>query len=133
MKIEQKRKVNRLLSFFSNHFGFHEPYQILIDGTFTVAALEWQVRVHEQLSKYFSSETKLLTTCCVILELEKLGSRVRGALSIAKQFGVHKCGHEKQPIQASFCLKSMIGESNPNRYLKAFLYIIFVFDPCEIS
>ena len=47
-----------------------------------------------------------------------IGNKVRGALNIAKQFGIHKCGHEKQPIQASSCLKSMIqcnGKNNPNR------------------
>ena len=49
-------------------------FQLMTDGTFTMAALEWQVRVTEQISKYFSpSNTKFLTTVCVILELEKLG------------------------------------------------------------
>ncbi len=62
------------MSFFRNNYGFHVPYQVLIDGTFCLAALEGQVRVGEQLSKYFQSELKLLTTQCVILEMEKIGN-----------------------------------------------------------
>ncbi len=100
MKITHKRKVNRYMSFFRNNFGFHTPYQvkipnlysvkssyfflpqtilsllqILIDGPFCLAALEGQVRVGEQLPKYFQCELKLLTTSCVILEMEKLGKQ----------------------------------------------------------
>jgi hypothetical protein len=43
------------------------------------------------------------------------GSSVNGALSICKQFAVHKCGHEKKPVPASKCLESMITNNNPNR------------------
>lgn len=122
MKITQKRKVNRYMSFFRNNFGFHTPYQILIDGPFCLAALEGQVRVGEQLSKYFQCELKLLTTSCVILEMEKLGPMVSGALRICKQFAIHRCGHEKMPIPASKCLESMIyheNQNNPDRYIIA--------------
>ena len=61
------------MSFFRNNFGFRVPYQVLIDGPFCLAALEGQVRVAEQLPKYFQCELKLLTTMCVIVEMEKLG------------------------------------------------------------
>ena len=39
---------------------------------------------------------------------------VQGALNICKHFAVHKCGHEKNPIAASKCLKSMIYQENKN-------------------
>ncbi|KAK4045712.1 rRNA-processing protein UTP23 homolog [Daphnia magna] len=119
MKITQKRKVNRYMSFFRNNYGFRVPYQVLVDGTLCLAALEGQVRVSEQLSKYFQCELKLLTTQCVILEMEKIGPSINGALSICKQFAVHKCGHEKKPVLASKCLESMIADNNPNRYIIA--------------
>lgn len=73
MKIVHKKKVHRYLSYFRNHFGFREPYQVLIDGTFCLAALEGQVRVTEQLEKYFQCPLKLLTTQCVIIEMEQIG------------------------------------------------------------
>lgn len=42
-----------------------------------------------------------------------------GALKILKQFGIHKCGHEKAPINGGDCLLSMIGKKNKNRYMLA--------------
>lgn len=73
MKITNKRRVGRCMSFFRNNYGFRVPYQVLVDGTFCLAALEGQVRVSEQLEKYFQCDLKILTTQCVILEMEKIG------------------------------------------------------------
>lgn len=65
------------------------------------------------------AELKLLTTSCVILETEKLGSKVFGALLILKQYSVHKCGHERKPITAANCLLSMLGKTNDKHYIIA--------------
>ena len=67
----------------------------------------------------FSGEVKLLTTKCCIQESEKLGSDLFGATVILKQFGIHKCGHDNENKPAAKCLKSMIGQSNTNRYFIA--------------
>nr|CAD7260500.1 unnamed protein product [Timema shepardi] len=119
MKITRHKKVHKYLSFFCNNFGFRQPYQVLIDGTFCYAALKNQVNIREQIPKYLEAEVKLLTTQCVIIEAEKLGSSVFGALMIVKQFGTHKCGHIGKPVPASVCLLSMLGGANSNRYFVA--------------
>jgi len=119
MKISRLKKVQKNLGFFVNNYKFREPYQVLIDGTFSFAALENKFSIQEQLPKYFQAETKLLTTQCVILETEKLGPKVYGAMLIVKQFAVHRCGHEKNPTSGSKCLRSMLGKDNPSRYLVA--------------
>lgn len=75
MKFSRRKKVNRYMHFFKNNFGFHVPYQLLIDGTFCLAALQEKINIREQLPKYFKAEVKLLTTQCVVLEMEKLGKR----------------------------------------------------------
>ena len=62
------------MQFFKNNYGFRVPYQLLIDGTFCLAALKEQVQLAEQLPKYFDCELKMLTTQCVFLEVEKLGN-----------------------------------------------------------
>ena len=74
-----------------------------------------QFNIQDQLPKYLQAEVKLLTTQCVILETEKLGPKLYGAMLIVKQFAVHKCGHEKQPVAGSKCLRSMIGAGNSSR------------------
>lgn len=76
-------------------------------------------------------DIKLLTTQCVVLEIEALGktfilvylkpisikttqnmvlligTAVRQAMHIVKNFGIHKCGHEKKPISGANCFMSM--------------------------
>lgn len=119
MKITRLKKAQKSLAFFANNYKFRQPYQVLIDGTFSFAALQNKFNITDQLPKYFQSETKLLTTQCVILEMEKLGHKVYGATLVVKQFGVHKCGHEKQPVSGSKCFRSMVGKDNPSRYIIA--------------
>lgn len=122
MKTSRHKKARKNLAFYINNFKFRQPYQVLIDGTFAFAALENKFNIQEQLSKYFQAETKLLTTPCIILETEKLGSfnkAVVGAMQIVKQYAIHKCGHEKQPITGAKCLRSMIKKNNPSRYIIA--------------
>ncbi|XP_076633974.1 rRNA-processing protein UTP23 homolog [Colletes latitarsis] len=122
MKTARQKKARKHLGFFINNFKFRLPFQILVDGTFTFAALENKFNIQEQLSKYFQSEVKLLTTPCIISETEKLGSfskAVCGAMQIVKQYPIHKCGHEKHSITGTKCLWSMVGKNNSSRYIVA--------------
>ncbi|GLH04968.1 rRNA-processing protein UTP23-like protein [Gryllus bimaculatus] len=119
MKIARYKKVHRYMNFFRNSYGFRLPYQILIDGTFCVAAKKGKVNIAEQLPKYFGGPVKILTTQCVILETENFGKQLFSALVIVKQFKHHRCGHEGKPIPAFECLMSMLGAKNENRYIIA--------------
>lgn len=122
MKTARQKKARRNLSFYINNFKFRSPFQILIDGTFALAALENKFNIHDQLSKYLQSEVKLLTTPCIILETEKLASfskAVSGAMQIVKQYSLHKCGHEKHSISGTKCLLSMVEKNNSSRYIIA--------------
>lgn len=61
---------------------------------------------------------KLLTTQCMILEIEKLAqveTKLNGALHIIKQYPVHKCGHEKNSISGAKCFNFMISNNNSSR------------------
>ncbi|XP_061402106.1 rRNA-processing protein UTP23 homolog [Musca vetustissima] len=116
MKITRNKKSHKTLMFYTTHFQYHEPYQVLIDATFCQAALKNKVIIEEQLKKYFQSQVKLLTTQCIILEAESLGPPLTGATQIVKQFFVHKCGHEGKPVTAAECIKQMTKDS---RYIVA--------------
>lgn len=107
------------MTIYKNDFGFREPYQILLDGTFCQVALAHKVNIQDQLPKYLSGQCKILTTACVIEETRKLGKAFHGAHLIVGQYPVHDCGHE-QPISASKCLSSFIIDSrNRDHYLLA--------------
>lgn len=107
MKISRFKRAHKTLTFFATNFGYREPYQILVDGTFCQKALQNKVIIEEQIKKYFESTIKFVTTQCVILEAESLGSPLVGATIIVKKFHVHKCGHEGAAVPASQCIKSM--------------------------
>ncbi|XP_011874947.1 PREDICTED: rRNA-processing protein UTP23 homolog [Vollenhovia emeryi] len=122
MKTSRTKKARKTLGFYVNNYKFRQPFQVLVDGTFAVAALQGKLNIQEQLAKYFQSEIKLLTTACTISETEKLGvfsAAVNGATQIVRQYAVHRCGHEKKPISGSKCLRSMIGRDNSSRYIVA--------------
>uniref|UniRef100_A0A0K8T081 rRNA-processing protein UTP23 homolog n=1 Tax=Lygus hesperus TaxID=30085 RepID=A0A0K8T081_LYGHE len=118
MRINRQKKVNRYLCFYANNFGFRKPYQILIDGTFCHTALKDKINLSDQMPNYLDGDVKLLTTPCAIIETEKLGPPVYGAMLILKQFAVHKCGHT-EPISAAACFRHMLGKKNKSRYMIA--------------
>lgn len=119
MKIKRYKKADRYMSLYKNNFGFREPYQVLLDGTFCQVALAHKVNIQEQLPKYLHGQCKLLTTSCVKEETRKLGKPLHGAHLIVSQFPTHDCGHE-EPISASKCLSSFIIDSrNQDHYLVA--------------
>ena len=59
---------------------------------------------------------KLLTTQCIIKEVENLGSKTTGALIVLKNFGHHQCGHDDSPVSAPECITHMIQNSNNSRF-----------------
>ncbi|KAK8729804.1 hypothetical protein OTU49_008332 [Cherax quadricarinatus] len=122
MKIKRYKRVQHVLGFFKNNFGLQPPYCVLLDATFCGAALEVKVKISEQIPKYLGAETKLVTTQCIILEVEKMSkisSKLRGAWIVVKQFPVHKCGHESSPVPAFSCIKSLLKKRNPAKYIVA--------------
>ncbi|XP_045469761.1 rRNA-processing protein UTP23 homolog [Harmonia axyridis] len=119
MKTNRIKKVKSITAFYENNFNFRQPYQLLVDGTFCFAALQNKIHIADNIPRYLLKEVSIFTTPCVIIEMEKFGSKVLGALVVLKQFGLHKCGHEKQPISATNCLLSMMGEINEKHYILA--------------
>ncbi|XP_004703868.1 rRNA-processing protein UTP23 homolog [Echinops telfairi] len=119
MKITRQKHAKKHLGFFHNNFGFREPYQLLLKGTFCQAALRGRIQLREQLPRYLMAETQLCTTRCVLKELETLGKELYGAKLIAQKCQVRHCPHFKNALSGSECLLSMVGEGNPHHYFVA--------------
>ncbi|KAJ1519141.1 hypothetical protein ONE63_011261 [Megalurothrips usitatus] len=118
MRITRLKRIQKNLSFYVNNFGFRKPFRVLVDGTVCSAALKDQLDILHQLKIYIGEDISLLTTPCIVLETEKLGKSLFGAMLILKKFPVHPCGHKK-PLTGSRCLQSVIGSSNSDRYIFA--------------
>ncbi|CAJ1083191.1 rRNA-processing protein UTP23 homolog [Xyrichtys novacula] len=119
MKIKRQKQAKKNINFYKYNFGFREPFQILIDGTFCQAALKNQIQIKEQMPKYLMGEVQLCTTSCALKELETLGKELYGAKLILQRYQVRRCPHFKSPVPASECLLSMLGETNPHHYFVA--------------
>ncbi|XP_061681203.1 rRNA-processing protein UTP23 homolog [Syngnathoides biaculeatus] len=119
MKIKRQKQAKKTLSFYKYNFNFREPYQILIDGTFSQAALKNKIQIKEQMPKYLMGEVQLCTTNCALKELETLGKELYGAKIILQRYQVRKCQHFKNPVPASECLLSMLENTNPHHYFVA--------------
>ncbi|XP_069776652.1 rRNA-processing protein UTP23 homolog [Narcine bancroftii] len=119
MKIKRQKTAKKVISFYRYNYGFREPFQILLDGTFCQAALKNKIQIKEQMPKYLMGEIHLCTTNCVLKELESLGKELYGAKLIAQRFQVRNCAHLKNPEGASACLLSMVKNKNVHHYFVA--------------
>ncbi|XP_068230231.1 rRNA-processing protein UTP23 homolog isoform X1 [Palaemon carinicauda] len=123
MKIKNQKKTQRILNFYFRNFGVGRPYTVLVDGTFCSAALEARVPIKDQIPIFLDDKkTKIVTTPCIIMEVEKLG-KIRTVLYaswlIVKQFAIVKCGHEGKPVPAAQCILSLLKDDNPKKYVVA--------------
>jgi U3 small nucleolar RNA-associated protein 23 len=110
MKVKRAKHSRRVMSFYKFKYGFESPFNALLDGTFCQAALKNQINIQEQVSKYLIEPSVLLTTKCVLKELEKIGSEVYGAFLINKQFKLAKCPHT--PVRsAAECISHLARRS----------------------
>eukprot|EP00041_Stephanoeca_diplocostata_P009579 m.148184 g.148184 ORF g.148184 m.148184 type:complete len:228 (+) comp17798_c0_seq1:248-931(+) len=118
MKVKRLKRARKLLQLYTSSFGFREPFQILVDGTFCQAALETKTHLQEQIPAYLSVKVTLLTTGCIISEIDSLGDDLRGAKLVAKRLERHKC---RCPADATAeeCILARIGAGNALRYCVA--------------
>ncbi|XP_075962384.1 rRNA-processing protein UTP23 homolog [Anarhichas minor] len=119
MGLKRQKQAKKTISFYKYNFSFREPFQILFDGTFCQAALTNKIQIKEQMPKYLMGEVQLCTTSCALKELETLGKDLYGAKLILQRFQTRRCPHFKEPVPASDCLLSMLGETNPHNYFVA--------------
>lgn len=119
MKIIRNKRVKKILAFYRNYFEFRTPYQVLIDGTFSLAALNFHIKLDEQVAKLFEAEVKLCTTSCIISESEALKKILPGPLQILHRCHVSKCHHKNKPVSATECLLSMVKSNNSRHYIVA--------------
>jgi len=118
MRVTRLKKARKRMKIYKSSFGFREPYQVLVDGTFCQAAITNKAFVQQSIGFIFKGQVKFLTTPCVIKESEKLGSFMMGATILLKQCKIHYC-HHKAAVGATDCLVSMLGDGNPCHYLLA--------------
>lgn len=68
--------------------------------------------LEDQLKSFLQMELRFLTTPCIIIESEKLGSKLFQTVKKLKSLTLNKCGHEKNPLTGSMCIKSIVKQNH---------------------
>lgn len=118
MKFRRKKAAKRFLEIYKNHFGYSEPYNVIVDGTFVKSALDSKVQIFDQVKNYLGANVILYTTDCILNELKEMGKPLYGALVICKNYEKYECCHNGTKM-ARGCLKDIIERGNPDKLIFA--------------
>lgn len=106
-------KINRVEQSNSNLFYSHNnalgpPYRVLLDTNFFHFSIENKIDVHQGLVDCLLAKATPVVTDCVVAELEKLGSKYRLALKIAKDPRNERWPCQHQGNYADNCLVDLV-------------------------
>ncbi|SYW77952.1 related to UTP23 - essential nucleolar protein that is a component of the SSU processome [Ustilago bromivora] len=101
-------------------FGFREPYQLVIDDTFSLALSRYKISdpVHQFGNVLVSKKIKPLITQCSMQALYALGKQHQSTIDMAKQWERRMCNH-REALPTAECIKQCVGPENKHRYIVA--------------
>eukprot|EP00798_Chlamydomonas_sp_ICE-L_P000343 gene343-1718_t len=113
MRVKKHKHTRRAIGFYKIHYGFHEPFKVLLDGNFIHATTSSNLKdLDNHISRLLGCKCKLYVTRCVTQELKGLGSEFKEAATASHKLDLHKCGHENKAEPAHECLTEVIGKDN---------------------
>lgn len=120
MRRKKHKAARRIVRYYKLHFGFREPYKVLLDGNFihAVTQLKYQENIESIVSNLLGGNVKLLVSACVIRELKglaKADKQFQSAVALARKFMRHKCAcPEKQTC--TDCMLAQTGNNNEHHW-----------------
>ncbi|KAL7749247.1 hypothetical protein RI367_005399 [Sorochytrium milnesiophthora] len=118
MRVKRQKTSKKIMALYKTSFGFYEPYQVVVDGTFTNVALSYSINLPSVLPKTIMGEVRLFTTPCILAELKQLGEAFGPTIGANRRFELRKCGHPRG-LSAAECLTQLIGSTNEQRLVIA--------------
>ncbi|KAJ9474017.1 rRNA-processing protein UTP23 [Pseudozyma hubeiensis] len=120
MRQRRAKIYRKMLHAYSLQFGFREPYQLLIDDTFSLALTRYKIsNPLQQFGNVLQSKKiKPLITQCCMQALYALGKEAQSTVDMAKQWERRMCNH-REAIDPQRCIKECVGENNKHRYMVA--------------
>ncbi len=119
MKSQRHKKIRNYYKFYAINFDFIEPQKVLIDGNFLKHAIDIRYDVLTKLKAIVDVKVYMNITPCIIKELELIGEPFKKVLDLAKRIRLYNCGHYKSCINATDCIKSLINDGNPRKFVVA--------------
>ncbi|KAI9687270.1 MAG: hypothetical protein M1822_002313 [Bathelium mastoideum] len=133
MRGKRSKQYRKLMQQYGIHFGFREPYQVLLDAQILIDAHHFTMDLPHLLRTALHGTIKPMITHCTLLHLRSLPSSLSGPLLALTRSAceLRRCGHHDDPaspLPTRDCLldcvdaKHMPGEPgahNKHRYVVA--------------
>ncbi|KAJ9156964.1 rRNA-processing protein utp23 [Coniochaeta hoffmannii] len=130
MRGKRSKQYRKLIQQYTIHFGFREPYQVIVDADFVKDTTKCKMDLQAALERTLHGTVKPLITQCSIRHLYASNSdpSVAAAIEVAKNVCERRrCGHHPdthpQPLSTLECLSSVIDPAkngtNKHRYCVA--------------
>lgn len=117
MKKNLKKSYKCFKSIFEIGFGFHQPYQVLVDTSFCLAVIDQKIEFFVSLSKVIQGEVKVLVPKCVIRKLQSCGAN--HSLQFAQNMEIIQCNHTLDDQIMEDCITKKVQNDNPFHYIVA--------------
>ena len=131
MRQKRSKVYRRLVHQYVVHYGFREPFQVLLDDSFAEALGRYKVGDPlRQLGNVLQAKVKPMITQCCMVALYNAEARassagnsealalVRGVVAMAKGWERRRCNH-KEALPPRDCLAAVVGPTNQHRYVLA--------------
>nr|CDI54547.1 conserved hypothetical protein [Melanopsichium pennsylvanicum 4] len=120
MRQRRAKLYRKMLHQYSLQFGFREPYQLLLDDTFSLALSRYKISdpLHQFSNILLTKKVKPLITQCCMQALYTLGKEHQSTVDMAKAWERRMCNH-REAIDPQECIKQCVGDNNKHRYIVA--------------
>lgn len=121
MATKYKKSEGYIRSVYEKFFGFHQPYQFLIDDTMCTASLQHKFDLKERLSNLVNGNVRLMVSGCVMDALRAKAKQspddpIRtGAPFVARRLELRRC-HHSPSLSVQECFMELLGDKNQFRY-----------------
>ncbi|KAI9662437.1 MAG: hypothetical protein M1821_008604 [Bathelium mastoideum] len=133
MRGKRSKQYRKLMQQYGIHFGFREPYQVLLDAQILIDAHHFTMDLPHLLRTALHGTIKPMITHCTLLHLRSLPSSLSGPLLALTRSAceLRRCGHHDDPaspLPTRDCLLDCVdakhapgepGAHNKHRYVVA--------------
>ena len=132
MKAKRAKQYRKLMHQYHLHFGFREPYQVLLDADIIKDAARFKMKLGGMLENTLHGQIKpMISQCCIrhLYDIEPTTPAEQAEkddwIAAAKAAERRRCGHHEleKPLSALECLESVVDPkgsgTNKHRYVVA--------------
>ncbi|KAF1809671.1 hypothetical protein P152DRAFT_461350 [Eremomyces bilateralis CBS 781.70] len=123
MRLKRAKAYRKLLHSYKLHFGFREPFQVIVDAEFVQDAAKCKMDILPAITRTLQGEVKPMITQCSMRHL--YATKDSQLIDQAKTFERRRCGHHEldEPLSTLECLSSVVdakdNKTNKHRYIIA--------------